>query len=443
MARIDNINLYSRKKEAVVPDPLPESAPANNHPVPEVAPKTDTPTPDVSQTASPKYGLIENPVSATPASVAGSQVNDNSPITYQNSGIAPTMTSSKDYRSGAIQTMDEGEFERNKKQMNASDKEYWTEQFKMHPESSYVTLQNMMASDETPEEKRKRERREQLGQVFSNLGNVIGNAAGLYYATKGGLPIDLNTSANMENERMRRIKEKRDALKERQDAILMNAKLGDIAADRNNALAMRKLANDELELKAKLKGQATDDALKSAKLEYQRLLNDGVPEKQAAELAYKKAQIGAQNAAAYSNYQRGKASEQAARDKSMGKGKREIAYITKYGDVSFDNPKNKKAATLSTLEVMKNGAPDEERKVINELLYNAVNGDTDSYNKAEMYVSQHLNNDAVALKHLYEQAKKYGSITGDDRQTKSRDTARGKGGWTLNSKKSTTGWSLK
>ena len=41
-----------------------------------------------------------------------------------------------------------------------------------------------------------------------------------------------------------------------------------------------------------------------------------------------------------------------------------------------------------------------------------------------MYVSQNLNNDAVALKHLFEQAKKYGRVVGDEGQKELRDKAR-------------------
>ena len=114
--------------------------------------------------------------SASPAAIAGNSADDAGRITYESSGIAPTVTSGREYREDALRTMGEEEFKDVRKQMNASDKEYWTKQMEEHPESSYAILQNMFASDETPQEKSKRERREQLGQVFANLGNVIGNA---------------------------------------------------------------------------------------------------------------------------------------------------------------------------------------------------------------------------------------------------------------------------
>ena len=177
----------------------------------------------------------------TPSQVAGSQV-DNAPaqITYENSGIVPTMTSGMDYRQGALHDMTEGEFERNKGQMNASDKEYWAIQAKENPLSTYANLQNYLASGETPAEQAKRERRDHLGQVFANLGNLIGNAANLYYTSQGAYPADLNAGAMAENERMRRIKDKRDALKARQDALLAQAKGDDIRNAYNLQLARDK-----------------------------------------------------------------------------------------------------------------------------------------------------------------------------------------------------------
>ena len=175
-----------------------------------------------------------------PSHVAGSQVDNAKKISYENSGIVPTMTSGMDYRQGALGTMTEGEFEQNKGQMNASDKEYWAIQARENPLSTYANVQNYLASEETPAEQAKRERREHLGQVFANLGNLIGNAANLYYTSQGAYPADLNAGAIAENERMRRIKDKRDALKARQDALLAKAKGDDI----RNAYSLQ-LARDK------------------------------------------------------------------------------------------------------------------------------------------------------------------------------------------------------
>ena len=118
---------------------------------------------------------------------------------------------------------------------NASPYEYWTEQAKANPGNAYAIVNQMMASSETPEEKAKREKRERLGEVFSNLGNLIGNAANLYYTHRGGQYIDLNTSNEKHRARMETIKAKQDALKQRQDEMLMKYKVADIQAARDAA----------------------------------------------------------------------------------------------------------------------------------------------------------------------------------------------------------------
>lgn len=142
----------------------------------------------------------------------------------------------------------------------------------------YENMLSMMGDAETPEEKRKRERREQLGEVFNNLGNLIGNAANLYYTHRGGQYIDLNTANEKHRERMDRLKEKQDALLERQKNILINAKLGDIKTQQAERAAERKAERD-----------AAADALKNkremAKLAIQHAYNLGeIDAKTAAEL---------------------------------------------------------------------------------------------------------------------------------------------------------------
>ena len=122
--------------------------------------------------------------------------------------------------------------EKAQKFWNASPYEYWTEQVKANPESTYAIVNQMFASNETPEEKAKRERREALGETFRGLGNLIGNAANLYYATKGGTPIDLNTANEKHLERMQRIKDKQDALDEQRKQLIVNAKLSDVKTAR-------------------------------------------------------------------------------------------------------------------------------------------------------------------------------------------------------------------
>ena len=124
---------------------------------------------------------------------------------------------------------------------NASGKEYWDEQVKNNPTSTYAALQQFFADNETPAEKAKREKRERLGEVFNNLGNLIGNAANLYYTSKSGQYIDLNTANEKHRARMDAIKAKQDALKQKQDELLRSAKVADIKAEREEALADKKL----------------------------------------------------------------------------------------------------------------------------------------------------------------------------------------------------------
>ena len=359
--------------------------------------------------------LSPQPQGGSPSQQAGSVLDDPQPITYGNSGIVPTVTSGGAYRQGALRTMAEDEFDRNKETMNASDKEYWSEQAKLDPLNTYANLRNYFASGETPAEKQKRERRERLGQVLSNLGNLIGNAANLYYTAQGASPIDLNTSAKEENERVRRIREKREALKAKQDALLAEARAGDIRNAYNIRLAREKAAA-EAEEKEKARRQ---DMLKfGMKLEADKKKGDADRE------------IDRQRIAEQERHNRAMENRKSS-DKSKGMSNQsksdEVAYITKYGDVIFDNPDNKRAATLSTLEVMRNGAPDEEREKINRIMVGARTGDVDSYNKAEIYVSQHLNNDPVALRHLYELAGKYGRVNADERQIDARGRAINRG----------------
>ena len=138
---------------------------------------------------------------------------------------------------------------------NASPYEYWTEQAKANPGNAYAIVNQMMASSETPEEKAKREKRERLGEVFSNLGNLIGNAANLYYTHRGGQYIDLNTSNEKHRARMEAIKAKQDALKQRQDEMLMKYKVADIQAARDAA--------------AKKEAQKREDAIRKENRAYQ------------------------------------------------------------------------------------------------------------------------------------------------------------------------------
>lgn len=156
---------------------------------------------------------------------------------------------------------------------NASPYEYWTEQVKANPESTYSIVNQMLASKETPEEKAKRERREQLGEVFNNLGSLIGNAANLYYTHRGGQYIDLNTANEKHRERMQRIKDKQDALDRQREQIILNAKLGDVKTARAEAVAAKKADADakakDLQYKRDLALKQIDNAYKLGQIDAQ------------------------------------------------------------------------------------------------------------------------------------------------------------------------------
>ena len=104
----------------------------------------------------------------------------------------------------------------------------------------YFNILSMLGSAETPAEKERRERREALGETFRGLGNLIGNAANLYNATRGGTPVDLNTANEKHRARMEQIKAKQDALDEKLRETLVKAKMGDMAAERAEKAAEKK-----------------------------------------------------------------------------------------------------------------------------------------------------------------------------------------------------------
>lgn len=103
---------------------------------------------------------------------------------------------------------------------------------------------------ETPEQRKKREKEEAISRAISGLGNVISNAANFAFAVKGAVPGVYNNQAT--DERLRQIKEKRDALKRKYDTILMNAELGDVAYQRDMEAAREKAARDQA-LKERMK----------------------------------------------------------------------------------------------------------------------------------------------------------------------------------------------
>lgn len=253
MARLSNITDYQKKKALQKAEALPENIPQ----------KIEEPT------------TLQDPAVTQGFQQMG-QMNPQQPVLKN---VTPVDVYNST-RQQAIGATSEADAEKGMEYWNASPKEYWTEKMRQDPNNSYYYARQMLASDETPEEKRKRERREQLGEVFSGLGNLIGNAANLYYTHRGGQYIDLNTANEKHRDRMQRIKDKQDALAEQTKNIILNAKLGDIKADRAEKLAMDKLKAE----------QAIKDKDNAFKLKFNAYMKE-------LDNAYKMGQIDAQTAA--------------------------------------------------------------------------------------------------------------------------------------------------
>lgn len=108
----------------------------------------------------------------------------------------------------------------------------------------FVNMLSIYGEAESPQEKERRERREALGETFRGLGSLIGNAANLYYASKGATPVDLTSVDEKHRARMEQIKAKNDALDEQRRQILAKAKLGELQAERAERAAKAKAESD-------------------------------------------------------------------------------------------------------------------------------------------------------------------------------------------------------
>jgi hypothetical protein len=184
----------------------------------------------------------------------------------------------------------------------------------------FLTLASMIGDTESPAEKAKREKREKLGEIFNSLGDVIGSAANLYYANKSGYSMDLGGVSDKHRERMAQIKAKQDALKQKQDDLLMKARLGEIKAEREE-----KKANEKL--KAERAEKDRDNAFKIKYDAYMKELDN----------AHKLGQIDAQTKA--------KLSEQAAKAKSD----KELESIKQTNRIALKTtPNNSKVLTSLT-----------------------------------------------------------------------------------------------
>lgn len=158
--------------------------------------------------------------------------------------------------------------------------------------------QKNMVAPITPEEEQRRIRGAQAAQSIGHLGNVLSSFSNLVFTDKGA------PSQTLPNVPDLNIKTFEDRIAEKRRQYIAG-KMSAREQDRKSLLDQIKLQleqkDDERKEKlnnARIEELKSSDALNKEKEEYQKLINAGVPEKQAAELAFKKAQTRAQEAAA-------------------------------------------------------------------------------------------------------------------------------------------------
>ena len=137
----------------------------------------------------------------------------------------------------------------------------------------FVNMLSIYGEAESPQEKERRERREALGETFRGLGSLIGNAANLYYASKGATPVDLTSVDEKHRARMEQIKAKNDVLDEQRRQILAKAKLGELQAERAERAAKAKADSDAdaktLEFKRDVMLKEIDNAFRIGQIDAQ------------------------------------------------------------------------------------------------------------------------------------------------------------------------------
>lgn len=158
--------------------------------------------------------------------------------------------------------------------------------------------QKNMEQSITPEEQQKRVRGAQAAQAIGHLGNVLSSFSNLVFTDKGAPTQTLPSVPDLN------IRSFEDRVAEKRRQYIA----GQMAAreqDRKSVLDQFKMQlqqkDDDRKDKlnnARIKELESSDALNKEKEEYQKLVNAGVPAKQAAELAFKKAQTRAQEASA-------------------------------------------------------------------------------------------------------------------------------------------------
>lgn len=194
--RLEQIEQWRQRQQQQPPAPAAQPAPETPE-QPVVKPSSEPPRMELSEMATARMPQR---------------------FTYADTGHVPSPAMPDSYRQEALAAMGEDEFRRNAAKMNASDKEYWAAQLEKDPGNIYVNTAHMLASDETPAEREKRERRERIGRGIAAAGNLIGHAANLYFNAKGAVPVRFG------DPRIGEMEERRRQLEEQKDRILLAAK---------------------------------------------------------------------------------------------------------------------------------------------------------------------------------------------------------------------------
>lgn len=125
---------------------------------------------------------------------------------------------------------------------------------KRDPYSTEEIIEMMRTSDpeyETGEQRARRERNDRASRAITGISDLISNIAGMVGTAKGSSPVVVNNLAPLDA-RQREITERRNALKRKYDTLLTNAKMGEIAYQRDLEAARQKAQRD-LQLKLVLK----------------------------------------------------------------------------------------------------------------------------------------------------------------------------------------------
>lgn len=117
---------------------------------------------------------------------------------------------------------------------------------KRDPYSTEEIIEMMRTSDpeyETGEQRARRERNDRASRAITGISDLISNIAGMVGTAKGSSPVVVNNLAPLDA-RQREITERRNALKRKYDTLLTNAKMGEIAYQRDLESARQKAQRD-------------------------------------------------------------------------------------------------------------------------------------------------------------------------------------------------------